>query len=136
MGVRGRTAVHPNGEAVNRRFPAYPGPVTYVLLVATGVLVLCLVIWVGHSMVRNPAPNGGGIADGLGTFNEVFDPARARADEDLKSKDNQREIVPMPEDEGDQPFRIDHLTMRAHIKRPAPSPAPPSSLADPSDPQD
>ena len=87
---------------------------------AAGVLVLGLVVWSGHRMVRNPAPNAGGIADGLGSFNEVFDPGRARADQDLKSRDNQREIVPRPEDEDDHPFRIDHVTMRAHIKRPKP----------------
>ncbi len=93
---------------------------------AAGVLVLCLVVWAGHRMVRNPAPNAGGMGDGLGSFIDVFDPARARADEDLKSKENQNEIVPRPEDDDDQPIRIDHRTMRAHIRRPA-APKPPAA---------
>jgi len=84
---------------------------------AAGVLVLLLVVWAGHRMLRNPTGASGGITDGMGSFIDVFDPARARADEDLKSKENQGEIMPLPEDD-DHPIQIDHLTMRARIRRP------------------
>lgn len=98
---------------------AYPDQVIYVVLGVAGVLVLLLVVVAGHKMLRNPAPSSGGMGDGMGNFIDVFDPARARADQDLKSKDNQGEIIPRPEDD-DLPIRIDHVTMRAHIRRPAP----------------
>jgi len=89
---------------------------TYVVFGAAGVLLLLLVIWAGHRMLRNPSGSGGGVADGLGSFIDVFDPARARADQDLKSKENQGEIIPRPEDD-DLPIRIDHVTMKALIRR-------------------
>ncbi len=86
---------------------------------AAGALLLLLVIWAGHRMLRNPAPNASGMGDGMGSFVDVFDPARGRADRDLKSKDNQGEVVPRPEGE-DLPVTIDHVTMKARIRRPAP----------------
>jgi hypothetical protein len=94
----------------------------YVVFGAAGVLLLLLVIWAGHRMLRNPSSSGG-MADGLGSFIDVFDPARARADEDLKSKENQGEIIPRPEDD-DLPIQIDHVAMRALIRRPASPKAP------------
>ena len=93
----------------------------YVVFGAAGVLLLLLVVVAGHRMLRNPSPSSGGVVDGMGNFIDVFDPARARADRDLKSKDNQGEIVPRPEDD-DLPIKIDHVTMRATIRRPTPKP--------------
>ena len=121
-----------NGEAVVAPPEAYPQQVIYVVFGVVGVLVLLLVIAAGHRMVRNPSPNSSGMGDGMGNFIDVFDPARARADRDLKSKDNQGEIIPRPEDD-DVPIRIDHVTMRATIKRPT-TPQPPADAADPADP--
>ena len=51
----------------------------YVVLGAAGVLVLLLVIWAGHRMLRNPTGTGAGVADGMGVFIDAFDPGRARA---------------------------------------------------------
>ena len=84
---------------------------------AAGALLLLLVIWAGHRMLRNPAPSSGGMADGMGSFIDIFDPARARADRDLKSKDNQGEIIPRPEDD-DLPIPIENGSMIARIRRP------------------
>ena len=55
----------------------------------------------------------------MGVFIDVFDPARARADQDLKSKDNETQVVPSPSDD-DHPIQIDHVTMQARIRRPKP----------------
>ena len=95
----------------------------YVVIGAAGVLVLLLVVWAGHRMLRNPTGTGGGVADGMGVFIDAFDPGRARADLDLKSKDHEAEI--MPSADGDKRrSEIDHLTMKARIKRPV-TPQPP-----------
>jgi hypothetical protein len=96
----------------------------YVLFGAAGVLVLLLVVWAGHRMLRNPTGTGGGVADGMGVFIDAFDPGRARADQDLKSKDHEAEVMPSA-DGDDKRSEIDHLTMRARIRRPA-TPQPPS----------
>jgi hypothetical protein len=95
---------------------------TVLVFGAAGAVVLALVVWAGTRMVRT-STGGAGIADGLGNFNEVFDPARARADQDLKSKEHQGEVVPLPEDE-DRPVAVDLISMRARIKRPTVRPAP------------
>jgi hypothetical protein len=96
----------------------------YVVLGASGVLVLLLVIWAGHRMLRNPTGTGGGVADGMGVFIDAFDPGRARADLDLKSKDHEAEI--MPSADGDERrSEINHLTMKARIRRPV-APKPPT----------
>ena len=96
----------------------------YVVFGAAGALLLVLVVWAGHRMLRNPTGTGAGVADGMGVFVDVFDPARARADRDLKSKDNETQVVPSPGGDG-HPIQIDAATMRAMIKRPAP-PKPPT----------
>lgn len=92
------------------------------MLGLAGVVLLALVVWAGNRMVRT-STGGGSISDGFGAFNEVFDPARARADEDLKSKEHQGEVMPLPEDE-DRPVTVDLTAMRARIRRPAAPPAP------------
>lgn len=95
----------------------------YVVFGAAGVLLLVFVVWTGHRMLRNPTGTGGGIADGMGVFVDAFDPGRARADRDLKSKDHESEVVPSA-DGDDHPIQIDHLTMQARIRRPAATPPP------------
>jgi hypothetical protein len=96
----------------------------YVVIGAAGVVLLLLVIWAGHRMLRNPSGTGGGIADGMGVFVDAFDPGRARADQDLKSKDHETQVVPSAGGD-DHPIQIDHRTMRATIKRPV-APVPPA----------
>ena len=53
---------------------------------------------------RNGASSASGGA--LGNFIDVFDPARARADRDLDSKEHQGEILPAPDDH-DLPVTVD-----------------------------
>ena len=99
----------------------------YVACGAAGVALLLLVVWAGHRMLRNPAGTGGGVADGMGVFVDAFDPARSRADRDLKSKDNETQVVPSPSDE-DHPIQIDHAAMQVRVRRPKP-PADPADAA-------
>ena len=94
---------------------------TYVVIgavAAGGVLLLLLVIWSGQRMLRNPSSGGGGM-NGFGGFTEIFDPGKARADEDLKSKDHESTVVPSADDD-DRPIQIDHRTMQVRIRRPRP----------------
>jgi hypothetical protein len=99
--------------------------VTYVVIGAVGVggvLLLLLVIWSGQRMLRNPTSGSSGM-DGLGGFGEIFDPGKARSDEDLKSKDHESTVVPAADGE-DHPIQIDHNTMQVRIRRPRPPQAP------------
>ncbi|KAA1418507.1 hypothetical protein F0U44_08330 [Nocardioides humilatus] len=91
----------------------------YVVFGVAGVVLLLLAIWSGNRMLRNPTGNGAGIADGMGVFVDAFDPGRARADQDLKSKDHEVTVVPSA-DGDDQAVRIDQAAMRATIRRPKP----------------
>ena len=82
-----------------------------------GLLVLGLVVWSGHRMVterRNGASSASGGA--LGNFIDVFDPARARSDRDLDSKEHQGEILPAPDDL-DLPVTVDLESGTARINR-------------------
>lgn len=92
----------------------------YVVIGAVGGLVLLLVVWAGHRMLRNPTGTGGGTSDGMGMFIDAFDPGRARADQDLKSKDHESEVTPSADGDDSRPPEIDHLTMKARIRRPPP----------------
>ena len=94
-----------------------------------GVVVLGLLAWAGHRMLVGERPPGtGGASDALGSFIDVFDPARARADRDLQSKAHQGEVVPSPDDE-DLPVVIDPVRMRAMVRRPAAPSVPPGPRA-------
>jgi hypothetical protein len=88
--------------------------------VVAGALVLGLLAWAGHRMLTGERPAGGsGASDALGSFIDVFDPARARADRDLQSKEHQGEVAPSPDDE-DLPVSIDPVRMTARVRRSAP----------------
>lgn len=92
-----------------------------LVLVGAGLLLLALVVWAGHrTLTTGDRTGGGGTADAMGNFIDVFDPARARADRDLQSKDHQGEIVPSPDD--DLPVRVDLSTGKATVRRPRPRP--------------
>ncbi len=69
------------------------------------IVVGGLVFWASHRMLLGSREGSTSISDGLGTFIDVFDPARARADEDLKSRQNQGPVMPTPDDE-DDPVRL------------------------------
>lgn len=70
-------------------------------------LATVLVVVVGHRMLTSDAPHSSGMSDGLGTFIDVFDPARARADRDLESHKNMGEVLPSPEDEDRPVWQVD-----------------------------
>ena len=84
------------------------------------VVLAALVIWAGHRMLTAPGPRGGGASDALGSFIEVFDPARANAERDLQSHRNMGEVLPSPDD-GDHPnWRLDLQRNKVRIPRPRP----------------
>lgn len=89
---------------------------TIVVFTIAGLLVLVLVIAAGHRILRSDSGIGGGVADGLGSFIDVFDPARARADRDLKSHNNQGAVIPNPDDD-DRPVEVDLVKGTARIRR-------------------
>ena len=87
------------------------------MFVIAGAAVLVLLAWAGHRMLTSDNRAGGGASDALGSFIDVFDPARARADRDLESKEHQGEVAPSPDDE-DLPVTIDTVRMRATVRKP------------------
>lgn len=89
---------------------------TGIVLGLAGVLLLGLVVWAGHRMVTGARDATAGAADALGNFIDVFDPARSRADQDLKSKEHQGDVLPSPDD-NDLPVRVDLDNGTARIRR-------------------
>ena len=84
---------------------------------AAGLVVLGLVLWSGHRMLTERRSGASSATGGaLGNFIDVFDPARARADRDLDSKEHQGEILPAPDD-ADLPVRVDLESGTARIRR-------------------
>lgn len=71
------------------------------------VVVATLIVVAGHRMLTAPGPRSSSMADGLGNFIDVFDPARARADEDLKSHKNMGEVLPSPDEEDHPVWKVD-----------------------------
>jgi hypothetical protein len=69
-------------------------------------------------MLTTGPQGGGGGSNALGGFSDVFEPARARADDDLKSKENQLEVTPVPEDD-DRPMTIDPVRMTVTVRKTA-----------------
>lgn len=90
--------------------------VTLVVFVLAGVALLALIVLAGTRMLRHHDGTGAGTADALGNFIDVFDPARARADRDLESREHQGEVIPSPGDD-DRPVRIDLSKGTARIRR-------------------
>lgn len=87
------------------------------VFLGAGLLLLVLIVVAGNRTLRADHPVSSGMADGLGTFIDVFDPARARADRDLKSHDNQGAVTPQPDDD-DRPVRVDLDRGVATVRRP------------------
>ena len=91
---------------------------TGIVFGVAGLLVLALVVRAGHRMVTGPRDGtSSGAADALGNFIDVFDPARARADRDLESKEHQGEVLPSPDD-ADLPVHVDLDSGTVHIRKP------------------
>ena len=90
-----------------------------MLIGTVGVSVLLIVlVMVGHRMVRDPGPGSAGGADAFGALLDVFNPAAARANQDLKDHENVGPVTPVPEDE-DPRSRIDLTRGTAVIRMPA-----------------
>lgn len=87
-----------------------------LVFAGAGLVLLALVVVAGNRVLRSDNPVSSGMADGLGSFIDVFDPARARADRDLKSHDNQGVVTPNPDDD-DRPVRIDLDSGIARVRR-------------------
>jgi hypothetical protein len=93
------------------------------LIAVAAVLVLTAgAIWLGHhGLSSNDGPSSAGVGNAFGGF-DVFDPARARMQEDLDSKET--EGSQFPADDGDErPVRVDLHTNKVHIRKPADPPA-------------
>jgi hypothetical protein len=81
------------------------------------LLVLALVAWAGHRMLTGQRDGtSSATADALGNFIDVFDPARARADQDLQSKEHQGDVLPSPDD-NDLPVHVDLDRGTARIRK-------------------
>lgn len=74
---------------------------------AAALLVGGLVVWAGHRMLTSGEGRSSGAADALGSFIDVFDPARSRADRDLESLKNMGEVLPSPDDDDLPVWRVD-----------------------------
>ena len=89
-----------------------------VVVIAATVVVCGLVFWAGTKMLTSPGPRSSGASDALGNFIDVFDPARARADLDLKSHKNMGEVLPSPDDDDDHPvWKVDLHRNQVKIPR-------------------
>ncbi|HEX6956066.1 MAG TPA: hypothetical protein VF156_14430 [Agromyces sp.] len=100
------------------------GLVTVAVLVGAALAVTGLAVWAGHHVLRGSRSATSGAADALGNFIDVFDPARARADRDLASREHMGDVLPSPDD--DEPrSEIDLARGRARIRRP-PQAGPPA----------
>jgi hypothetical protein len=87
-------------------------PVVFLL---AGVAVLGLALWAGHRSLMAPRSGTSGTADALGSFIDVFDPARARADRDLASRRHMGAVVPSPDDD-ERRSRVDLQRGTARIR--------------------
>ncbi|WGL52796.1 hypothetical protein P5P86_03000 [Nocardioides sp. BP30] len=88
-----------------------------VVLVVAGLIAFGLIVRAGTRMVQHPDGSGGGVAHALGPLVEIFDPARARADQELESRRHQGSVSPTPE--GDEPpVRVDLKRGTVRIRRP------------------
>jgi hypothetical protein len=105
--------------------------VGWVLGTAAFVVLFLVVVAVANHGLRNPGQQSAGVGDAFGNFIDVFDPAQARAQQDLKSHENQGEIIPSPDDD-ERPMRIiDRRGQRiVMIRRPAVEPPHPSTPPD------
>ncbi len=73
-----------------------------------GVLVVGLVavVAVGSRMLKSSGEGTTMLGDAFGNFIDVFDPARARADRELKRHQDAGPVTRSPDDEDDDPVRL------------------------------
>jgi|GEM_PF-1830769 len=96
-----------------------------IAIVVVAVALPLLSRWMQSPGARAGA--GSGMADGLGSFIDVFDPGRARSDRDLKDHHNAGPVTRTPDDE-DDPITLvpgpDGQPRSVFIRRPGPSSTP------------
>lgn len=100
------------------------------LAIVGGLALVVLAVWFGHRSLGSAGPTTSG-GNALGGF-DVFDPGRARAQDDLDSKEHEGEALPAPNDE-DLPVRVDLGSGTVRIRKPSPAP---DSEPDPDAPED
>ncbi|MFN8190436.1 MAG: hypothetical protein U0R78_08340 [Nocardioidaceae bacterium] len=79
-----------------------------LIVLGIGILVAAVLVPLLSGWLRSPGARAGassGTADALGSFIDVFDPARARADRDLQEHHNAGPVTRTPDDE-DDPVRL------------------------------
>jgi hypothetical protein len=74
--------------------------------VLPGLAAFGLTVWAGHRALRSADGSHAGVADAFGNFIDVFDPARARADRDLKQHFNAGPVTRTPDDDDDDRLRL------------------------------
>ena len=79
-----------------------------------GLVVLLVVVIAGHRMIGSENSTST-FTDGIGSFGNVFDPARERSEDDLRSHKEQGEVAPTPD--GDYPVTIDLTKGTARFKK-------------------
>jgi hypothetical protein len=94
--------------------------VEVLVFLGVGVAVVGLALWAGYRTMTGSRAGASGTADALGSFIDVFDPARARADRDLASRRHMGAVVPSPDDD-EHPVRVDLRRGVALIRRPRPA---------------
>ncbi len=94
-----------------------------IAIIVAAVVVPLLSHWLQSPGARAAASSG--TADALGNFIDVFDPARAKADRDLKEHHNAGPVTRTPDD-GDDPVRLirgpDGRPRAVTIRKPSPGP--------------
>lgn len=90
-----------------------------LVLLAVAVLLAggALVVWAGTRMINTAADSGAGAGVAFGAAFEAFDPARARADEDLESRRQMGEVLPTPDPEHPV-WKVDLQRNQVRIPRP------------------
>ena len=87
--------------------------------VVVGGVVLAVI---GHRGLRKGGNGSSGMADGFGSFIDVFDPGQARATREIKRHHDAGPVAPVPDDEDDDPVRIlrnpDGSPRSVRIRRP------------------
>lgn len=83
-------------------------------------LGLALVAWLGTRMLRSGEMGSSGAADMFANFIDVFDPSRARADQDILEDEHKGEIAPSP-DPLERPLRVDLHSGRVTVRRTPPA---------------
>lgn len=92
-----------------------------VALVLAAVLLAGLgfawVVWMGTRMVAHPDPAATSVGDAFGAGLAIFDPGKARADDDLASRKHQSEVIPTPDEEDRPAWTVDLRRNQVRIPR-------------------